>query len=311
MTQFDLNINPATDGGAALWAALDSWEDALLSNHSGAARPAYATASMTWVKTVSATAHELYYYDGADDIMICTIDPTNNRISFTTNVYNICSNSGNALINPAAPVDGLAWDKAGNGLVLSRTNGPSLFVVRHSTDGQIAQWYRNGAQVGGISVTTTATTYNTSSDYRLKYDVENIGFTFGPMEDIPGPLGKLMRLKPSKYHMTGDDGAEWHYGFIAHELQEEVPEAVTGAKDQTEWQETVVGYHDNPNGGDPIPIIDRAEVPVYQGVDTGQIVALLVASVQQLTRRVMELEVLIQQPANPPDTSGAYYYERN
>lgn len=310
MTQYNINLNPATDGGAALDAALDSWRDALHTNHSGAARPAYAVAGMTWIKPVSGTAHELYYFDGADDILLATFDATNNRTNLTT-LYNILSNAGNALINPAAPVDGLAWDRAGNGLVLSRSAGPSLLVVRHGSDGQIAQWYRNGAQVGGISVTTTATTYVTSSDYRLKYDISNIGFTFGPDEDISGPLGKLMRLKPSKYHMTGDDGAEWHYGFIAHELQAEIPEAVTGSKDATEWQEVVVGYHDDPNGGDPIPVTERRETPVYQGVDTGQVVALLVASVQQLTRRVMELEVLIQQPANPPDTSGAYYCERN
>lgn len=290
MTQYEIALDPAVDGGAALEVALESWRDALHTNHSGASRPAYAVAGMTWVKTVSGTAHELYYFDGTDDILLATINPTANTFALTK-VGSIFSNANNAAILPtSAPPDGMSWDAANSVLNISRSAGVSFQHSRYGSDGNVTIYYRNAVAVGTISVTTTATTYNTSSDYRLKYDVTNIGFTFGADEDIPGPLGKLMRLKPSKYRMYADDGAAWHYGFIAHELQVEAPEAVTGHKDATEERDVVIGYHDDPNGGDPLPVTERQQVPVYQGVDASQLIALLTASVQQLTRRVIELE---------------------
>ncbi len=51
---------------------------ALVTEHSGAARPAVITAdgSGRWTKVVSATAWELYYYDGTQDVLIGTINPT-------------------------------------------------------------------------------------------------------------------------------------------------------------------------------------------------------------------------------------------
>lgn len=290
MSQVDLSIDPATQGGAALDAALDLWKLALYSNHAGAARPAYAVQGMTWVKTVSATSHEVYYFDGTDDILLATVNPTANTFALTT-IGSIFSNSTNAVLNPTtSPVNGFSWDATLNRFVINNNSGDGLLLSRFSSDGVVVRTWRNNVNVGSISVTTTATTYATSSDYRLKYDIENIGFTFEPDEDIPGPLGKLMRLKPSKYRMHNDNGAAMHYGFIAHELQAEAPEAVTGFKDATEEQDVIIGYHDDPNGGDPLPVTERRQVPVYQGVDASQLIALLTASIQQLTRRVLELE---------------------
>lgn len=151
--------------------------------------------------------------------------------------------------------------------------------------------YRNNVLVGSIAVTTTTTTYNTSSDYRLKYDVEPVvTFDLGAL-DIGGPLGKLMRVRPVKYRMFADNGEAQHYGFIAHELQAEVPHAVTGFKDETREEEVIIDYvEDAGNPGTLLPVTELQQVPVMQGIDHSQIMSLAVAAIQQLTLRVMELE---------------------
>jgi hypothetical protein len=118
-------------------------------------------------------------------------------------------------------------------------------------------------QIGSISCTSSATSYVTSSDYRLK---ENIA----PMT---GALAKLAQLKPVtyKWKATGEESQ----GFIAHELQAVVPDCVTGEKDA----------------------LDAEGNPVYQGIDTSFLVATLTAAIQEqqamietLTTRLNALE---------------------
>ena len=104
---------------------------------------------------------------------------------------------------------------------------------------------------GSITVSTSGTVYNTSSDYRLK---ENIA----PMT---GALAKVAQLNPVTYTWkeTGDAGQ----GFIAHELQQLFPDAVTGDKDAVEER-------------------DGKEFIVPQGIDTSFLVATLTAAIQEL-----------------------------
>jgi len=104
------------------------------------------------------------------------------------------------------------------------------------------------AIVGSIYIGSTSTAYNTSSDYRLK---ENIA----PMT---GALAKVQQLKPVtyKWKIDGSSGQ----GFIAHELAEVLPEAVTGDKDA----------------------VDSEGNPEYQGIDTSFLVATLTAAIQEL-----------------------------
>jgi hypothetical protein len=129
----------------------------------------------------------------------------------------------------------------------------------------------SSTNIGAISCTTTATSYVTSSDYRLKEDV-------APMT---GALAKIAALKPVTYKWKSDGSNS--QGFIAHELQAVVPECVVGAKDAVET------YTDEDG--------NEATRPVYQGIDTSFLVATLTAAIQEqqaiitaLTARVEALE---------------------
>ena len=106
---------------------------------------------------------------------------------------------------------------------------------------------QNNSQKGYIAVSSTAVTYSTSSDYRLKN-------TIAPMT---GALSKVAALKPCtyKWNADGSDGE----GFIAHELAEVCPHAVTGEKDA----------------------VDADGNPKYQGIDTSFLVATLTAAIQE------------------------------
>jgi hypothetical protein len=121
------------------------------------------------------------------------------------------------------------------------------------TDGTPCFFQNNsGTQVGAIGTNASATTYGTTSDHRLKTDIE----------PLSGGLERVMQLKPSRW-LWAVDGSEGE-GFIAHELQEHIPSAVTGEKDQ----------------------IDGEGNPIYQGVDTSFLVATLTRAVQELKQEL-------------------------
>ncbi len=118
------------------------------------------------------------------------------------------------------------------------------------------RFYNGNGNVGNISTNASATTYATSSDYRLK---ENVA----PMQNA---LDTVAQLNPVTYTWKADGSAG--QGFIAHELQAVVPDCVTGEKDA----------------------VDAEGNPQYQGVDTSFLVATLVKAVQELTARIAALE---------------------
>jgi hypothetical protein len=132
---------------------------------------------------------------------------------------------------------------------------PAVFH-RLGTSGGVINILNNNGVVGSISTSGSTTAYNTSSDYRLKENVQ-------PMQDA---LAVIAQLNPVTYtwKADGSDGQ----GFIAHELQAVVPDCVTGEKDA----------------------VDAEGNPQYQGVDTSFLVATLVKAVQELTARVAQLE---------------------
>jgi len=153
-----------------------------------------------------------------------------------------------------------ASGSAGIGIATTNTNvvGLGIYSGYTQTGTAIAVMFQdhNAVVRGTITVTTSATAYNTSSDYRLK---ENVA----PMT---GALATVSALKPCTYTWKADGAAG--QGFIAHELQAVVPDCVTGEKDATET------YTDD-NG------VEQTR-PKYQGVDTSYLVATLTAAIQEL-----------------------------
>jgi hypothetical protein len=111
--------------------------------------------------------------------------------------------------------------------------------------------------VGTVTTSGSATAYNTSSDYRLK---ENVVAMSGATE-------RLKQLKPSRFNFIADADTTVD-GFLAHEVQDIVPEAISGTKDA----------------------VDADGNPEYQGIDQSKLVPLLVATIQELEARIAALE---------------------
>jgi len=122
----------------------------------------------------------------------------------------------------------------------------------------------NGA-VGSIVSNGSATSYSTSSDYRLK---ENV------VTDWDATT-RLKQLKPSRFNFIADADTTVD-GFLAHEVSDIVPEAITGEKDATET------YTDEDG--------NEQTRPVYQGIDQAKLVPLLVKTIQELEARITTLE---------------------
>jgi hypothetical protein len=172
--------------------------------------------------------------------------------------------SGNLLVGKTVvDLNTAGFTASATGLTASNSGADCANFNRTSSDGTVVIFRRQSSGVGTISVTASATAYNTSSDYRLKEDI-------APMT---GALSKVAALKPVTYRwkVDGSNGQ----GFIAHELQEVVKGCVTGEKDA----------------------VDADGNPVYQGIDTSFLVATLTAAIQEqqaliqsLTARIAALE---------------------
>jgi hypothetical protein len=176
------------------------------------------------------------------------------------------TNGGNLLFNHATVAlpgnnntnQGLTVEAVGsNGVsVFISRDGACLFLNRNS-DGVIQDFRRSGTSVGSISVTTSATAYNTSSDYRLKENVV----------DLDGAIDRLKQLPVHRFNFIADPDTVVD-GFLAHEAAEAVPECVTGTKDE----------------------VDDDGNPVYQGIDQSKLVPLLTAALQEAVARIESLE---------------------
>lgn len=146
-----------------------------------------------------------------------------------------------------------------------------------------------GTGVGNITINASTTSYNTSSDYRLK---ENIA----PMT---GALDKVAALKPVTYDWKAGGSSQ---GFIAHELQAIVPDCVTGEKDgmrteQYEVSPAIEATYDE-EGNELTPAVEAVmgerEVPDYQGIDTSFLVATLTAAIQEQQAIITDLKARIE-----------------
>ena len=136
----------------------------------------------------------------------------------------------------------------------------------------LIQFQTSQGSAGAIKTSGSTTSYNTSSDYRLKENVTSIS----------DGITRLKTLKPYRFNFKSDASTTLD-GFLAHEVTA-VPEAVTGAKDEVVTQE----------------MIDSKEYaegtlndPIYQGIDQSKIVPLLTAALQEAVAKIEVLETKV------------------
>ena len=176
--------------------------------------------------------------------------------------------NGDILIHKTTPGIGV------DGLELSNTNGTNVAVtqsgngvaafsvnMRYGAGDQYPfYFYYNGGFVGYIKVDSTSAFYSTSSDYRLKENVVPISDAFE----------RLLQLKPSRFNFIVEPDRVVD-GFLAHEVQDIVPESIGGEKDG----------------------VDADGNPVYQGIDQSKLVPLLTAALQEAITKIETLETKV------------------
>ena len=122
------------------------------------------------------------------------------------------------------------------------------------------RFFNPNGNVGNIRTSASSVIYETSSDYRLKENVININ----------DGITRVKQLQPKRFNFIADADTTVD-GFLAHEAQTVVPEAVTGTHNE----------------------VDDDGNPVMQGIDQSKLVPLLTAALQEAIAKIESLETRI------------------
>ena len=176
----------------------------------------------------------------------------------------------------------LATTSVIQGSMLSIVSGDGVRVVALENGGTGTNdsiLFRNAnGDVGAIKTSGSSTSYNTSSDYRLKENVVAIS----------DGITRLKTLKPSRFNFIADAETTVD-GFLAHEVTA-VPEAITGTKDETE--DILYTEEDTIPSGKKVGDV-KETVPKYQGIDQSKLVPLLTAALQEAVAKIEVLETKV------------------
>jgi hypothetical protein len=142
-----------------------------------------------------------------------------------------------------------------------------------------------GGECGTVTTTASTTSYNTTSDYRLKENVV-------PMT---GSIDRVKALKPSRFNFIVDADKTVD-GFLAHEAQEVVPECVTGTKDamRDEEYEVTAAVLDDDGNVVTEAVMGTRSVPEMQGIDQSKLVPLLTAALQEAITKIEDLTTRLE-----------------
>ena len=171
----------------------------------------------------------------------------------------------------------------GNNFVqINETSGVNIVVGGHSGTHTIMQFRHNGATtIGSIVIDASSTTYNTSSDYRLKENVT----------DISDGITRVKQLAPKRFNFIADADKTVD-GFIAHEAATVIPEAVSGEKDAMTEEVLYVDGDEIPEGK-KVGDVKTASTIDPQGIDQSKIVPLLTAALQEAIAKIETLETKV------------------
>ena len=145
----------------------------------------------------------------------------------------------------------------GSGFIKSAYDSELFMSGSLTTGNDLIHFFNPNGKVGSIATNGTSTAYNTSSDYRLK---ENV------VADWDATT-RLKQLNPVRFNFIANPDTTVD-GFLAHEVQSVVPEAISGTHNE----------------------VDDEGNPVYQGIDQSKLVPLLVKTIQELEARITALE---------------------
>ena len=150
----------------------------------------------------------------------------------------------------------------GESFYVDAADGFRLFCSRGSTASREQIIFHNpNGDVGSIDTSGSATSYNTSSDHRLKEAVV----------DMTGAIARVKQLTPKRFNFIADPDDTTVDGFLAHEAQAVVPEAVTGTHNE----------------------VDDDGNAVMQGIDHGKLVPLLTAALKESITKIEALEARV------------------
>ena len=147
-----------------------------------------------------------------------------------------------------------------HGIAIEGDNELSISTNSTSAD-TVVRFFNDNGQVGKIETSGSSTSYDTSSDYRLK---ENINYDFDATT-------RVKQLKPARFNFIADADTTLD-GFIAHEVTPIVPEAISGEKDAVDSEGNI----------DP------------QGIDQSKLVPLLTKALQEAITKIETLEAKVQ-----------------
>jgi hypothetical protein len=174
--------------------------------------------------------------------------------SLSSNSKVVIDSSGNVLVGTTSttPNPGVALQPIGNvGIGNSNGNSGASFL----------EFRRNATQVGGVTQSgTTGVSYNTSSDHRLKENVT----------DVTDGITRVKQLEPKRFNFIADPDRTVD-GFLAHQAQAVVPEAVTGTYNE----------------------VDDDGNAVMQGIDQSKLVPLLTAALKESIAKIEALEARV------------------
>jgi len=173
--------------------------------------------------------------------------------------------SGNLLVgksSTAIDANGIVLGATGSCNFICNLTSENESIIYNNNNNSGAKYVhdfrQNGTSVGKIEIGSSTTAYLTSSDYRLK---ENVDYTWDATT-------RLKQLKPCRFNWIADDTNTLIDGFLAHEVSSIVPEAISGDKDA----------------------VDSDNNPKYQGIDQSKLIPLLVKTIQELEARIKTLE---------------------
>jgi len=217
-----------------------------------------------------------------DDVGRIMYSHDSNYMNFKTNAAESMRLNADGQLNLLKTDFGAAASSSNRGLEI-RANGSTAVTLDlnvTSTGNTTIMEFNNGnGNAGTIQTNGSATAYNTSSDYRLK---ENVNYDFDA-------TSRLKQLKPARFNFKADADTTVD-GFIAHEVSSVVPEAISGEKDGLKKWRSDEELPEGVSVGDNKLDADGNTIMDIQGIDQAKLVPLLVKTIQELEARITALE---------------------